>query len=50
VIEGLGVPDHGHIHLVPVYDSDVLRLHHGYPVNTTEKNMQKLAKELALTD
>ena len=31
VVEGFGVP-HAHIHLVPLYDKDVLRLHHGYPV------------------
>jgi len=50
VIEGLGVPDHGHVHLVPVYDHEVLRLHHGYPVNTEKENMQKLAKKLSFTD
>ena len=31
VVEGFGVP-HAHIHLVPLYDKDVLQLHHGYPV------------------
>lgn len=32
VVEGFGVP-HAHIHLVPLYDDNVLQLHHGYPVN-----------------
>ena len=31
VVEGFGVP-HAHIHLVPLYDKDVLQLHHVYPV------------------
>ncbi len=31
VVEGFGVP-HAHIHLVPLYDKDVLQLHHGYHV------------------
>jgi histidine triad (HIT) family protein len=50
VIEGLGVPNHAHIHLVPIYDEDVLRLHHGYPVNTDQKNMEKLAEKLSFPD
>ena len=28
VVEGFGVP-HAHIHLVPLYDKNVLQLHHG---------------------
>jgi histidine triad (HIT) family protein len=50
VIEGLGVPDHGHIHLLPIYDNDVLRLHHGYPVDVSADSMKQLAKKLAFTD
>ncbi|MCL1929591.1 HIT family protein [Candidatus Saccharibacteria bacterium] len=50
VIEGLGVPNHGHVHLVPIYDEDVLRLHHGYPVNVDENNLKSLAEKLSFTD
>ena len=45
VIEGLEVP-HAHVHVVPMYDGEVLRLHHGYPVDKSAENMQKLADEL----
>lgn len=45
VVEGLEVP-HAHVHVVPMYDGEVLRLHHGYPVDKSEANMQKLADEL----
>jgi histidine triad (HIT) family protein len=46
-IEGMEVP-HAHVHLVPLYDGDVLKLHHGYPVDTGEQNMAKLAEALKL--
>ena len=46
VVEGFGVP-HAHIHLVPLYDGDVLQLHHGYPVKDDAENMQKIAEKLA---
>jgi histidine triad (HIT) family protein len=49
VAEGLEVP-HAHIHLVPLYDRDVLKLHHGYPVNTDSKNLTNLAEKLRLDD
>ena len=45
VVEGLEVP-HAHVHVVPMYDGEVLKLHHGYPVDTSEANMKKLAEEL----
>lgn len=45
VVEGLEVP-HAHVHVVPMYDGNVLRLHHGYPVDKSEVNLQKLADEL----
>lgn len=45
VVEGLEVP-HAHVHVVPMYDREVLKLHHGYPVDTSETNMKKLAAEL----
>jgi histidine triad (HIT) family protein len=48
VIEGLGVPDHGHIHLVPIYDDDVLRLHHGYAVDTRPEQMARMAEKLKI--
>ena len=50
VVEGLGVPNHAHIHLVPIYNKDVLQLHHGYPVNTYQENMIELAGKLFFTD
>jgi histidine triad (HIT) family protein len=49
IVEGLGVPDHAHVHLIPLYDADVLHLHHGYPVDTSEENMKRLARELTLS-
>jgi histidine triad (HIT) family protein len=36
-VEGFGVP-HAHIHLVPLYDKEVLKLHHGYPVDNSVEN------------
>lgn len=45
VVEGLEVP-HAHVHVVPMYDGEVLKLHHGYPVDTSEDNMKRLAGEL----
>ena len=46
VIEGFGVP-HAHIHLVPLYDKDVLELHHGYPAQKDTEDMKKIAEKLA---
>ena len=50
IIEGFGVPDHGHIHLVPLYGDDVLQLPHKYPVDTSDENMKRLSEQLAFTD
>jgi len=47
VIEGSDVP-HAHVHLVPMYDSEVLKLHHGYPVHTSEEDFVAIAKKLRL--
>ena len=45
IVEGLDVP-HAHVHVVPMYDRNVLKLHHGYPVNKNETNMQNIADKL----
>lgn len=45
VVEGFGVP-HAHIHLVPLYDNDVLQLHHGYPVEKSVENLARIAERL----
>ena len=45
VVEGLEVP-HAHVHVVPMYDDKVLRLHHGYPVDTSDANMKRIAAKL----
>lgn len=45
VVEGLDVP-HAHVHVVPMYDRDVLKLHHGYPVDTSDDNMKQMAAKL----
>lgn len=45
VIEGFGVP-HAHIHLVPLYDKNVLQLHHGYPVHKNAEELQTIAEKL----
>ena len=45
VVEGLEVP-HAHVHVVPMYDDKVLRLHHGYPVDTSDTNMKQIAAKL----
>ena len=51
-VEGLDVP-HAHIHLVPLYEKekaekgDPLQLHHGYPVDTSAENLDRLEKLLA---
>ena len=45
VVEGLDVP-HAHVHVVPMYDRDVLKLHHGYPVDASDDNMKQLAAKL----
>jgi len=47
VVEGAEVP-HAHVHLVPLYDSDVLKLHHGYPVDASDENLARLAAALKL--
>ena len=47
VVEGLQVP-HAHIHLVPLYDYDVLRLHHGYPVKSSDSDLLLIASSLRL--
>lgn len=46
VVEGLSVP-HAHIHLVPLYDGDVLQLHHGYPVDKSEENLKALQQRIS---
>ena len=46
VVEGFGVP-HAHIHLVPLYDKNVLQLHHGYPAETSLEELAKIAKKIA---
>ena len=46
VVEGFGVP-HAHIHLVPLYGSEVLKLHHGYPVKKSSEDMKAIAKNLS---
>jgi len=48
-VEGLRVP-HAHVHLVPLYDYDVLTLHHGYPVHKSEKDFAAMAAKLRLPD
>lgn len=45
VVEGLEVP-HAHVHVVPMYDSEVLRLHHGYPVNKDDEHLAEIARKL----
>lgn len=47
VVEGFLVP-HAHIHLVPLYDGDVLQLHHGYPVKKTDADLAKIAEKLRI--
>ena len=44
-VEGFGVP-HAHIHLVPLYDKEVLKLHHGYPVDNSVENLTRIAGKL----
>ena len=46
VVEGFGVP-HAHIHLVPLYDKNVLQLHHGYPAENSPEELAKIAKKIA---
>lgn len=45
VVEGFGVP-HAHVHLVPLYDNDVLQLHHGYPVSKTAEDLAMFAEKI----
>lgn len=42
VVEGFGVP-HAHLHLVPLYDNDVLQLHHGYPAKKSPEELAQIA-------
>ena len=49
VVEGLEVP-HAHVHVVPMYDGDVLKLHHGYPVHTDTVDFQAMANKLYFED
>ena len=49
VVEGLEVP-HAHVHVVPMYDGDVLKLHHGYPVHTDTADFQAMANKLYFED
>lgn len=46
VVEGFGVP-HAHVHLVPLYDNDVLQLHHGYSVKKSAEDLAEIAEKLA---
>jgi HIT family protein len=46
VVEGFGVP-HAHIHLVPLYDKNVLQLHHGYPAETASEELTKITQKIA---
>ena len=45
VVEGFDVP-HAHIHLVPLYDREVLQLHHGYPTDTSNTHLSTTAQRL----
>lgn len=45
VVEGFDVP-HAHIHLVPLYDREVLQLHHGYPTNASDTHLSTTAQRL----
>lgn len=45
IVEGLGVP-HAHVHVVPMYDNDVLQLHHGYPVDKSQDALTAMAEKL----
>ena len=45
VVEGFGV-SHAHIHLVPLYDQNVLQLHHGYPAETSPEELAKIAAKI----
>ena len=47
VVEGLDVP-HAHIHLVPLEDRDVLRLHHGHPVHTDAPDIARIRDKLSM--
>lgn len=49
VVEGLEVP-HAHVHVVPMYDGEVLKLHHGYPVNKDDEHLAEIARELYFED
>lgn len=45
VVEGLDIP-HAHVHVVPMYDINVLRLHHGYPVDKSQDALTAMAEKL----
>lgn len=45
VVEGFGVP-HAHLHLVPLYDKEVLQLHHGYPVEKSVEKLTEIAQKI----
>ncbi len=45
IVEGFDVP-HAHIHLVPLYDRSVLRLHHDYPVDLSDSALDSIAARL----
>lgn len=47
VVEGFGVP-HAHIHLVPLYDNNVLQLHHDYPVKKSAEDLVEIAEKIKL--
>lgn len=49
VVEGLEVP-HAHVHVVPMYDGDVLKLHHGYPVHADTADFRAMANKLYFED
>ena len=45
VVEGLDIP-HAHVHVVPMYDINVLQLHHGYPVDKSQDALTAMAEKL----
>lgn len=47
VVEGLDVP-HAHIHLVPLEDRDVLKLHHGHPVHINASDIARIREKLSM--
>ncbi len=49
IVEGFDIP-HAHVHVVPLYDAQVMQLHHGYKVDNSPANLAKLAERLRLDD